>query len=139
MLQAQPSRYLPREFITVQQNMQGLLASGLIGSGQGQVQVSRRLFLTQQAGLPLYGPNRATLCRQAIHVLAVHPCCIEALTLQAEAACLWCPCWLSSRSMFCEANQALLVCPCSASSCRTKPLARWPRCCSPSLGRVQCC
>ncbi len=39
--QAQPSRYLPREFITVQQNMQGLLASGLIGSGQGQVQVSQ--------------------------------------------------------------------------------------------------
>ncbi|PRW33142.1 Ribosomal RNA small subunit methyltransferase B isoform B [Chlorella sorokiniana] len=37
---AQPSHYLPREFITVQNNMQALLSSGLISSGKGQVQVS---------------------------------------------------------------------------------------------------
>ena len=43
-MQAQPSRYLPREFITVQQNMQALLASGLIASGKGQVQVRTCTF-----------------------------------------------------------------------------------------------
>ena len=40
--QAQPSRYLPAEFITVSGGLQALLASGMLKRGEAQVQVRAR-------------------------------------------------------------------------------------------------